>query len=148
MKRINIETIVGLFLVAGFVCFAYLAVRLGDVNLFGSKFYHLKAYFTSVAGLKQGADVEMAGVNVGRVSDITLDQQTYEAIVTLEIRQGVKVQEDVIASVKTAGIIGDKYISLKPGGSDIYLKDGDIIQDTESALDLEELVSKYIFEKE
>ncbi len=148
MKRINVETVVGVFLVAGFACFAYLAVRLGDVNLFGTQYYRVKAYFASVAGLKPGANVEIAGVKVGKVSDIDLDQETYEALVTLEILKGVQIQDDVIASIKTAGIIGDKYVSLKPGGSDTYLQDGDMIQDTESAIDLEELVSKYIFEKD
>ncbi len=148
MKRINVETVVGLFLVAGFACFAYLAARLGDVNLLGAQNYHVKAYFSSVAGLKPGASVEIAGVNVGKVSEIDLDQETYEALVTLEIEKDVKIKDDTIASIKTAGIIGDKYVSLKPGGSDTYLKDGDVIADTESAIDIEELVSKYIFEKE
>ncbi len=147
MSRINLESVVGLFLVAGFVCFAYLAVRLGDVNLFGSDAYHVKAYFTSVSGLKQGASVEMAGVKIGRVSRIALDPKTYEAIVTMELQPKVKIQEDSIASIKTSGIIGDKYVSIKPGGSDEYLSDGGIIQDTESALDIEELISKYIFGK-
>ncbi len=147
MSRINIESVVGLFLVIGFVCFAYLAVRLGDVNLFGSDAYHITAYFTSVSGLKEGASVEMAGVKIGRVSHIALDPKTYEAVVTLEVQPGVKIQEDSIASIKTSGIIGDKYVSIKPGGADTYVADGGIIEDTESALDIEELVSKYIFEK-
>ncbi len=147
-SRFNIETVVGIFLILGFICFAYLAVKLGDINLFKQDFYRVSAHFTSVSGLKKGANVELAGVKIGKVSNIALDNENYEAAVTMQIRKEVKLPEDVIASIKTSGIIGDKYVSIQPGGSDVYLKDGDEIMETESALDIEELISKYIFEKE
>lgn len=147
MKRFNVETAVGLFLVAGFVCFAYLSVKLGDMNFFGDKTYQVKASFYSVSGLKEGANVEIAGVRVGKVARINLDLTSYEAMVELALENGVKIQEDSIASVRTAGIIGDKYINISPGGSPQNIEAGGEIIETESAINLEELVSKYIFEK-
>lgn len=148
MSRIKIDTMVGLFLVAGFLCFAYLAIKLGDVPLLGENTYDIVAYFTSTSGLKEGADVDIGGVKVGKVKKIVLDQRTYEAKVILAIEKGINIPSDTIASIKTSGIIGDKYISLKPGASEKYLKNGGKITDTEAAIDIEELISKYIFEKQ
>lgn len=147
MRKFNLEIVVGLFVVVGFVCFAWLSVRLGDVSLFGSKTYQVTASFGSVSGLKNGAIVEIAGVPVGKVDGIRFDGVKYEALVTLAIDNGVALQEDSIASVRTAGIIGDRYIDISPGGSDVEIQDGGRIVETESAINLEELVSKYIFEK-
>ncbi|MGK2943691.1 MAG: outer membrane lipid asymmetry maintenance protein MlaD [Desulfuromonadales bacterium] len=147
MRKFNLEIVVGLFVVVGFVCFAWLSVRLGDINLFGSPTYQLTASFGSVSGLKSGAIVEIAGVPVGKVDDIRFDATRYEAVVTLAIDNGITLQEDSIASVRTAGIIGDRYIDISPGGSDVEIQDGGRIIETESAINLEELVSKYIFEK-
>lgn len=147
MNRINVETAVGLFLVLGFLCFAWLSVKLGDVNLFGSRSYEIRASFGSISGLKEGAVVEIAGVRIGRVSGIRLDPGFYEAIVSMDIDRGVKISEDSIASIRTAGIIGDRYVDISPGGSESYLGPGDEIMETESAINLEELLGKYIFEK-
>ena len=147
MKRLNTEVAVGVFLIAGFLCFAYLAVKLGDVHLFGSDSYTLSARFSSVSGLKDGATIEIAGVTVGQVGAITLDQQTYRAVIRMDIRNGVEITEDSIASIRTSGIIGDRYVSISPGGSMDILKDGDEIIETESAINIEQLISKYIFEK-
>ena len=147
MKRFNLEIVVGLFMLIGFASFAYLSVKLGDVSLFGSNNYHVEACFGSVAGLKLGAGVQIAGVNVGKVSSIALDPQSYDALVQLEIHREIELQEDTIASIRTAGIIGDRYISILPGGSPMLIEDGGEILETESAINLEELVSKYIFEK-
>jgi len=146
MKKINVETGVGIFLIAGLLCLGYLSIKLGDVNLFGTKQYTIKAKFANVSGLKEGAVVEIAGVPVGKVSKINLND--YEAQVALSINPDVKIQDDSIASIRTQGIIGDKYVKLKVGGSDQFLADGDELFETESAIELEELVSKYIFEKE
>lgn len=148
MRKFNLEIVVGLFVVVGFVCFAWLSVRLGDVNLFGPKTYQVTASFGSVSGLKNGAIVEIAGVPVGKVAGIRFDGVKYEALVTLAIDNGVVLQEDSIASVRTAGIIGDRYIDISPGGSDVEIHAGGKIVETESAINLEELVSKYIFEKQ
>lgn len=148
MKRLNIEVAVGLFLVAGFLCFAYLSVRLGDLRPFGDDAYTVTARFNSISGLKEGASIEIAGVKIGRVGRIHLDQEEYEAVVELAVDRGVKLQDDSIASIRTAGIIGDKFVHVSPGGSEEYLEPGGEIFETESAISLEELVSKYIFEKD
>jgi len=147
MQKINIETAVGAFLIAGFLSFAYIAVKMGDIGFISGNNYPIKAVFTNVSGLKPGAQVEMAGVIVGKVEEIKINPETYQAVVKMMITRSIKIQDDSIASIKTAGIIGDKYIKISPGASDIILNADSVIRDTESALDLEELVSKYIFEK-
>jgi phospholipid/cholesterol/gamma-HCH transport system substrate-binding protein len=146
MKKINIETGVGIFLIVGLFCLGYLSIKLGDVNLFGIKQYTIEAYFANISGLKEGATVEVAGITVGKVSKISLDD--YEALVEMSIDPDVKLQEDSIASIRTQGIIGDKYIKIKQGGAEEYIEEGGEILETESAIELEELISKYIFEKE
>jgi phospholipid/cholesterol/gamma-HCH transport system substrate-binding protein len=134
-------------MIAGFLSFAWLAVNLGDVNLFGNETYAVKARFISASGLKEGATVEIAGVTVGKVTQIDLDREDFEAVVQMSIDRGVELQEDVIASIRTAGIIGDRYVSLTPGGAEEQIGPGGEIFETESAINIEELVSKYIFEK-
>jgi len=146
LKKINIEIAVGIFMVLGFLCFAYISVRLGDVGLFSDNTYRVHARFISISGLKAGGSVEIAGVAVGKVSQVRLDPDNYEAEVELAINKSVKLQDDCIASVRTAGIIGDRYVNITPGGSDEFIEDGGEILETESAINLEELVSKYIFE--
>ena len=146
MKKINVETGVGVFIILGLLCLGYLSVQLGDVNLFGTDEYIVKARFANVSGLKEGATVEVAGVTIGKVSTITLDD--YEAAVELAINPGIKIQEDAIASIRTQGIIGDKYIKIKAGGAEEFIENNGEIIDTESAIELEELISKYVFEKE
>lgn len=148
MKRFDVEMAVGIFLVAGFLCFVWLAVRLGDVGLFQEARYPLQARFGSVAGLKPGATVEVAGVRVGEVTGIRLDQEYYEAVVEMALDKGVKLQEDSIASIRTTGIIGERYVSISPGGSPQTLPPGGEIAQTESAVSIEELISKYIFQKQ
>ena len=146
MNRINIETGVGIFLVIGLISLGFLSVKLGGVNLFGAQHYSVKARFSNISGLKEGATVEIAGVQIGKVARIDLDD--YDAVVEMDIDHDVKLQEDSIASIRTQGIIGDKFIKIKVGGSDDYIEDGGEIIETESAIELEELVSKYIFEKD
>jgi phospholipid/cholesterol/gamma-HCH transport system substrate-binding protein len=146
MNKINIETGVGIFLIAGLLSLGYLSTRLGDVDLFGTEQYTVQARFASVSGLREGAAVEVAGVPIGKVSKIHLDD--YEAMVELQIDPEIKLQDDSIASIRTQGIIGDKYVKIQVGGSDEYIEKGGEILETESAIELEELVSKYIFEKE
>jgi len=145
MKRATLETIVGIFVFIGLLCLAYLSINLGKMELFGGDYYRVYADFDSVSGLKSGASVEVAGVGVGKVGQIILDPKNgSKARVYLQIRGGIKLQDDVIAAVRTSGIIGDKFIQVKPGGSDKLLADGGRIRETESAVDLEELLSKYI----
>jgi phospholipid/cholesterol/gamma-HCH transport system substrate-binding protein len=145
MNRISIETAVGIFIIVGLLCLAYVSIKLGDVELFGTKQYIVKARFTNIAGLTEGSQVEIAGVPVGKVSKINLLND--QAIVELLINPDVKIQEDSIASIRTQGLIGDKYVKISPGGSDEYIKPNGFITDTESTVDIEELISKYIFEK-
>lgn len=147
MKRINIETIVGIFLVLGLVALAYLSVKLGGVSLFGTDQYKVTAQFGNISGLTKDATVEIAGVIVGKVSNVSLNGDDYQAKVEMLINPDVKLQEDTIASIRTQGIIGDKYVKLSPGASDDLIKDGGEIIETESSLVLEELVSKYMFDK-
>ena len=147
MKKINVDALVGLFVLAGFLAFVYMSLQLGEFSVFSmEKTYSVRAAFGNVSGLKRGALVEMSGVNVGKVSNISLGEDD-RAQVELLINNGVKITDDAIASIKTQGIIGDKYIKISQGGSEELLVDGSIITETESALDLEELVSKYIFGK-
>jgi len=149
VSRFNIQLVVGVFMILGFLGFSYMAIKLGDVELLGdARSYGLNANFTSVSGLKPGADIEIAGVKVGKVADIRLDGKYYEAVVKMTLNDGVQIQEDSTASIRTSGLIGDRFINITPGGSDAYLKDGGVISETEPAVSLEELVSKYIFEKE
>lgn len=144
MKRESLELGVGLFMLAGIACLGYLSVKLGRMELMGGQYYPVSAEFESVSGLKKGASVEIAGVEVGKVEAIDLNQETARARVRLNIRTNVKLEEDVIASVRTKGIIGDKFIKLKPGGGEQSIKSGGKIRETEAAVDLEELLSKYI----
>jgi len=145
MKKFNVEMAVGVFMVAGFLCFAYISIKLGDIDLFGQGTWSVTARFNSVSGLTEGAPIEIAGVQVGKVSRIELDQENYEAVVHMVLDKGVRLQEDSIASVRTAGIIGDRYIKISPGGLDELIEDGGELFETESAINLEELISKYIF---
>jgi phospholipid/cholesterol/gamma-HCH transport system substrate-binding protein len=148
MKNINTELIVGLFMIAGFVAFSYLSLQMGEFSIFDlEKNYSLEAEFENVSGLKVGAGIEIAGVNIGKVARIKLGEQGL-AKVTLLINQDIKITEDAIASIRTQGFIGDKYIKIVQGADEEMLKEGDLIFDTESSIDFEELVSKYIFKAE
>lgn len=139
------EISVGIFMIAGILCLVYLSVNLGDVNLFSSNNFTINATFSSIEGLEVGASVEIAGVPVGKVKKITLEEN--QAMLFMEIKKGTQITDDTIASIRTKGVIGDKFVKLSPGGSDEILGDSDSLMDTESAISLEELVSKYMFEK-
>jgi phospholipid/cholesterol/gamma-HCH transport system substrate-binding protein len=145
MKKYALETTVGVFVLAGLLCVAYLTVKLGKLDVFGSDSYPLVARFKDVTGLKSGAYVEMAGVRIGRVSAIVLDPKDSMALVTLEIQNGVRLTDDSIASIKTSGLIGDKFVKVSPGGSDDILKPGGTIVETEPSVDLGDLIGKYVF---
>lgn len=143
--KIALETAVGLFVVIGLICIGYLTVRLGKLEIIGGDYYAVSARFSSVAGLKKGAQVEMAGVRIGQVEQILLDKEIKVAVVTMKIQADVPISQDAIASVKTSGLIGDKYITIEPGGSPDTIENGGWITETESAVDMEELISKYAF---
>ncbi len=135
---------VGVFVLIGLLCTAYLTVKLGRMEVFDTHSFQLQARFSSVAGLRVGAGVELAGVHVGRVSAIHLTP-TFQAVVTLALDEEIQLTDDTIASIKTSGLIGDKYVSLAPGASDLLLSNGDEIVDTEAPVDLESLLSKFAF---
>jgi phospholipid/cholesterol/gamma-HCH transport system substrate-binding protein len=143
MERKGLELGVGLFLLVGLLCLGYLSFKLGDVHLWGTSDYEVFAKFSNVAGLKEKATVSMAGVAIGQVKALQLKDG--QALLTLNIHKGVPLEEDVIASIKTMGIIGDKYISISPGASEKYIEPGGVIRDTQPPLDLENLVSKFVF---
>lgn len=145
MKKTTIDTCVGIFVLIGIASVGYLTIKLGKMEWIGQNHYSIFANFDSTTGLRKGSQIEMAGVQIGHIAGISLDLEKQVAVVEMKIQNEVILTDDVIASVKTAGLIGDKYITLSPGGSDEILKPGDLITETESALDLEELVSKYVF---
>ena len=148
MNSAKLELTVGIFMLIGILCLGYLSIKLGKMELIGGNNYRISARFDSVSGLKPGARVELAGVEIGTVERIGLSNASGDqAEVTMRIKDGIKITDDVIASVRTSGIIGDKFIKLKPGGSDQLLKNGGKIRETESAIDIEELVSKFIHGK-
>lgn len=141
----SIEFLVGLFMIVGFVAFGYLALQLGEVSLFSdSKNYTITAQFDNIAGVKKGASVQAAGVVVGQVSKIWLDKAGV-ANVSLQLSKDVALSVDSMASVKSQGLIGDKFISLSFGGDDELFDDGGILTDTESSVDIESLISKFAF---
>ncbi len=139
------NAVVGVFVAIGLACTGYLTIKLGRMEVFGNSGYTVSAKFTSVAGLRVGATVEIAGVSIGRVSAIRLNGEDFSALVDMRIDDGVSISEDSMASVKTSGLIGDKYIAITPGGADEKLAGGSMISDTESSLDLESLIGKVVF---
>jgi phospholipid/cholesterol/gamma-HCH transport system substrate-binding protein len=145
MKKYSMETLVGVFMLICIVCVAYLTVKLGDVSVLGDKTYPLFAKFTSVSGLKIGSPVEMVGMQIGRVSAFSMDQKDMVAVVELRIDNGVKVYDDAVASIKSNGLLGDKFVKLDAGGGGKLLAARGTITETEPPVDLIELISKYAF---
>jgi len=145
MEKAKLELVVGIFVLAGIACLTYLSIKLGKLELIGGDVYEVEAQFNTATGLKPGASIEIAGVEVGRVKGITLKDD--RAAVLLTVNNSVQLYSDTIASIKTRGIIGEKFLQLSPGGGGDPLKPGDTIRDTESGLDLEELVSQYVHGK-
>jgi phospholipid/cholesterol/gamma-HCH transport system substrate-binding protein len=145
MRRANLEITVGLFVLLGMACLAYLAINLGKLEIYG-KGYQVYANFENASGLKTGSVVEVAGVEVGQVLSIQITP-LYQARVKINLREGLKIHDDAIASIRTKGIIGDKFVKLSPGSSEKLIPPGGRIINTESAIDLEELLSSYIHGK-
>lgn len=143
-QKYSMEFFVGIFVLIGLLCVGYLTIQLGKMELFSGKGYTLTAKFSSTTGLRSGANVEIAGVTVGRVVKIELDKEFY-SVVHLRIRDGVEIPDDTGAAIKTSGLIGDKYVSLTPGGASEYLADQAELSETHAPLDIEDLISKYVF---
>jgi phospholipid/cholesterol/gamma-HCH transport system substrate-binding protein len=144
MKKYSLETTVGIFVVIGLLCIGYMTIKLGKIRMFGGDYYTLYARFSSVSGLRVDSPVEIDGIEVGRVEQLNIDQDKQMAVVKLRIEKGINVYEDATASIKTSGLIGDKLIKIDPGGGDI-LKPGGTITETNSPIDVEDLISKYVF---
>ncbi len=145
MKKYSMETTVGIFVVICLLSVAYLTLKLGEVSFLGDKSYTLFAKFTSVSGLKVGSPVEMLGMEIGRVAGFTMDQKDQVAVVKLRIGNDVKVYDDAMASIKSNGLLGDKYVSIDAGGGGGLLEPGGTISETEPPVDFMELISKYAF---
>jgi phospholipid/cholesterol/gamma-HCH transport system substrate-binding protein len=145
MRKFDLELGVGLFMIAGILALGYLSVGLAKMEVMGQKGYDLEAVFSNSGGLKSGASVVIAGVEVGRVKSIRLDD--YRALISIHLSSGIKIQEDSIATIKTKGLIGEKYVEITPGGSEDILKAGQKIRDTQPPVDLEQLISSYVFGK-
>lgn len=145
MKQSRLELIVGVFVLLGLAAVAYLALRIGAGALVGADTYSLKARFSNSGGLKPGSSVLIAGVSIGRVESVALNPVDYSAIIGFSLRQDVKLPVDSIASIKTSGLIGDKFLALSPGAEDEMLAPGALISDTESTVDLESLISRFAF---
>jgi len=145
MQKYSKESVVGIFVLIGLACIGYMTIQLGDLGLFEDDTYPLTARFTQVTGLRSGSVVNMLGIEAGRVGQMTMDQDKQMAVVELRIRKGIKVYDDAIASIKTEGLIGDRYVSVDAGGSGAELKPGDTITETEAPADIMDMVSKYAF---
>ena len=145
MKKYSKETIVGVFVIIGLACIAYMTVNLGNVGFFGDNTFTLYAPFSKVTGLRVGNPINMIGLEIGRVGSFKMDQEKGLVIVELKVNKGIEVFDDAIASIKTEGLIGDRYVSIDPGGGGDLLENGETITDTESPTDIMDLISKYAF---
>lgn len=141
----KLELIVGVFVLAGLAAVAFLAFKLGAGSLMGSDTYLVQARFSNLGGLNPGGNIVIAGVSVGRVESVRLNAADYSAIVELRLRTSVRLPADSIASIKTSGLIGDKYLAIAPGGDARMLAPGEVITETEPAVDLESLISRFAF---
>lgn len=142
MKKIDTEIAVGIFVFLGLISMIYTSVKLGQIGIFNTDYYPIEATFTSVTGLKSDTDIEIAGVRIGKIKDIRLED--YQAVVTMLIKKDIEIQDDAIASVRTKGILGERYIEISPGGSDNLLQPGNVLFDTEPSFDLLSIIKKSI----
>jgi phospholipid/cholesterol/gamma-HCH transport system substrate-binding protein len=146
MRRFDLELVVGVFVLCGMIGLGYISIKLGKMEWVGRSGYQVTAIFPTIGGLKVGALVEIAGVEVGRVKSLGLNKD-YQARVVLDINKDIQLQEDSIASIKTKGLLGEKYVEIVPGGSDEFIPSGGRIVETEPPIDLEELIAKFVFSK-
>ncbi|MEO5366176.1 MAG: outer membrane lipid asymmetry maintenance protein MlaD [Magnetococcus sp. WYHC-3] len=139
-----VETVVGLFVVLGLLAMGWLSVRLARMELVGGEYYSYHAVFSSISGLRLGAPVEVAGVQVGRVDSIRLDPKTFMADVELKVERDIPIQDDAVAAIRTKGLIGDRYVLIVPGISEELLPPGQRFLQTQPALNLEDLIGQFI----
>jgi len=142
MQRVNLDVSVGVFVILGLLALGYLSIRLGEIQINAGNTYTVTAVFPTVAGLKLAASVEIAGVPIGQVDDIRLEE--YEAVVILRLEKGIRLQEDAIVSIRTRGLIGEKFIRITPGGSERLIPAGGRLREVETPLDFEDLIGRFI----
>ncbi|MDP2164940.1 MAG: outer membrane lipid asymmetry maintenance protein MlaD [Hydrogenophaga sp.] len=149
MNKRSIEILVGLFVVLGAAGLLFLALKAANLGSLvnGGQTYTVQARFDNIGGLKPRAPVRSAGVNVGRVTSVTLDAQTFQGLVTMEVNQGFLFPKDSSAKILTAGLLGDQYIGIEPGGAETNLAPGDVITQTQSAMVLENLIGQFLFNR-
>jgi len=148
MQRTTIDLWVGIFVVAGIAALVMLAMKVGNLGTYNvSEAYQVHAYFSNIGGLKPKASIKSAGVLVGRVTEITLDTERYEAKVVMSLDKRYQFPKDTFANILTSGLLGEQYIGLVPGGDDQMLKNGDQMKKTQSAMVLEDLIGKFLYSK-
>ena len=148
MQRKSFDIWVGLFVLLGAVALMFLALKAGNMSSFSfEKTYTVSSRFDNIGGLKPRAPVKSAGVVVGRVGDITFDDQDYRALVTLQLQERYKFPKDSSAKILTSGLLGEQYVGIEPGGDEANLAAGDQIKMTQSAIVLENLISQFIYNK-
>jgi phospholipid/cholesterol/gamma-HCH transport system substrate-binding protein len=148
MQRTTMDLWVGLFVITGIIALMILSLKVGNLNVYNpSQSYVIRGNFENIGGLKVRAPVKSAGVVVGRVTDIQFSTQTYDAVVTMNMDSRFQFPKDTFASILTSGLLGEQYIGLAAGGDEAMLRDGDKIMKTNSAMVLEELIGRFLFNK-
>jgi len=148
MERTTMDLWVGIFVVAGVAALVMLAMKVGNLGTYNvSETYQVHAYFSNIGGLKPKASIKSAGVLVGRVTDITLDTERYEAKVVMDLDRRYQFPKDTFANIMTSGLLGEQYIGLMPGGDEQMLKNGEQLKKTQSAMVLEEMIGKFLYNK-
>ena len=148
MERTTMDLWVGVFVVAGIAALVMLAMKVGNLGTYNvSETYQVHAYFSNIGGLKPKASINSAGVLVGRVTDITLDTERYEAKVVMDLDKRYQFPKDTFANIMTSGLLGEQYIGLMPGGDEEILKNGEQLKKTQSAMVLEDLIGKFLYSK-
>lgn len=146
-NKYKMEISVGVFVFITLLCVGYLTIQLGKMQFMGSNYYTINARFSNVAGLIEGNEIRISGVKVGKVLDIKLNKKIYRVNVKMGIQEDIKLSKDSSVAIKTSGLIGDKYLSITPGGSPKNLQPSDVIVDTRSPLMIREMIGKYVFGK-
>lgn len=146
MTREKTDFWVGLFVLLGAIALVFLALRAGNMSSFSfAPTYQIQAYFDNLGGLKVRAPVKSSGVVVGRVSGISFDNERFQAVVTMDLEAGYEFPTDSSVSILTSGLLGEQYVGMTPGGEDKMLSQGNTVQYTQSAVVLEELISKFLY---
>lgn len=140
------DTLVGLFVACGIAALFFMAMQISNLSSFSnSEAYSISARFENSGGLKVKSPVLVAGVRIGRVADISIDKESYESIVKMDIESQYNLPDDTSASIFTAGLLGEQYVSLEPGGSEDFIEANGAIDITQSAIVLEEVIGQFLF---